>query len=81
MSLRNGGKAKARATTAAGHAKALGRRFAGYGAGGGSLVVVVTDGVAGAAAKWSRDTTFLGSAMSTTVHRCLVCCVDGSEGR
>ena len=31
--------------------------------------------------KWSRDTTFLGSAMSMTVHRCLVCCVDGSEGR
>ena len=46
-----------------------------------SLVVVVTDGVAGTAAQWSRDTTFLGSAMSTTVHRCLVCCVDGSEGR
>ena len=23
----------------------------------------------------------LGSAMSTTVHCCLVCCVDGSEGR
>ena len=46
-----------------------------------SLVVVVTDGVAGTAAQWSRDTTFLGSAMSTTVHCCLVSCVDGSEGR
>ena len=46
-----------------------------------SLVVVVTDGVAGTAAQWLRDTTFLGSAMSTTVHCCLVCCVDGSEGR
>ena len=46
-----------------------------------SLVLVVTDGVADTAAKWSRDTTFLGSAMSTTVHCCLVCCVDGSEGR
>ena len=46
-----------------------------------SLVVVVTDGVAGTAAQWSRDTTFLGSAMSTTVHCGLVCCVDGSEGR
>ena len=36
---------------------------------------------AGTAPQWSRDTTFLGSAMSTTVHCCLVCCVDGSEGR
>ena len=40
-----------------------------------------SDGVAGTAAQWSRDTTFLGSAMSTIVHCCLVCCVDGSEGR
>ena len=40
----------------------------------------MTDGVAGTAAQWSRDTTFLGSAMSTTVHCCLVCC-GGLVGR
>ena len=33
--LRNGGKAETRASATAGDAKALGRRFAGYGAGGG----------------------------------------------
>ena len=32
-----------------------------------SLVVVVTDGVAGTAAKWSRDTTFFGFS---NVHDC-----------
>ena len=48
-SIRNGGKAETRATTAAGDAKALGRRFAGYGAGGGR-------GDAGSAARggWAR---------------------------
>ena len=120
-SLHHGGKAEARATTAAGDAKALGRRFAGYGAGGGrgDAGSVARGGWArrGGKRQWRCGPTsvrrvilsiffvFLGgggdgwcrrhsstmvtrhyvfgfsNVHSTTVHCCLVCCVDGSEGR